>query len=124
MLRIVLIVFILAAIFQFFTQWWTIAPVAIVVCYLLGKSPSQSFLGSFLAVFLLWGGFAFWRDSANGGILAERIAEMLGAAGISSILFLISALIGALVAGLAGYTGYWLKQLIQPANPPSNHYEH
>lgn len=124
MLRIALSVFILSLLLQWVAGWWTIAIAAIIMTYVLARNAKEATLGSFLAIFVLWSAMALFFDLQNGGILASRIGNLLGAASLSSVLFLISGVLGGLVAALSGYVGYQLKQVVRPTPPPSENYQH
>ncbi len=92
----------------FFTQaylpWWGIAGIALLTGIALGEKGRPSFWYGFIAVFLLWGGMAFYLSNGNDGILAEKIGALLG--GIPGIaVILITGFLGGLVGGLAALTG-------------------
>ena len=68
-------------------------------------------LAGALGLFLLWGLLAIWIDSKNQGILSARISLILPLGGSTFLLILVTAFIGALVAGLAALSGAYLKKL-------------
>ena len=89
---------------------WAIAPAAFLVVLLLPLRPLLAFLSGFLAVFLLWGGLALVANAANGGILATRIANLLQLNGSPYALILVTALVGALMAGGGALTASFLRK--------------
>ena len=91
-----------------FLPWWSIALVAFLVNWVLPLSPLHAFLSGFSGLFIGWGLLALIRDSANDSILSSKIASILPLGGSSVALLLVSALVGALVAGLAGLTASFL----------------
>lgn len=123
-IRPIIYTFLLMLILQFITDWWSIAPAALLITFLKSEKASSAFLTGFIAAFLLWGGWSFFRDVANGGILSDRIGALLGAEALGSFLFLITGLLGGLVGGIAGLAGYYLQQQTGNGLPPSAHYEH
>jgi hypothetical protein len=102
-----LVVFIVSALIQMAAPWWTIAIVAVVVGYLFRQHAGLAFLAGFLAVFVLWAGYAYVISSANNHLLAGKIAELMSplTAGSRTVLYLLSGLVGGLVSGLGCLTG-------------------
>jgi hypothetical protein len=92
-----------------FLPWWCITVAAVLVSLLLPQKPGMAFLSGFIALFLLWGVIAWAIDSANGSILSQRIALILPLGGSSVLLILVTALVGALVAGMAALAGSYMK---------------
>lgn len=93
-----------------YLPWWSVALAAIVVSIIIPLAPWKSFLAGFLGVFLLWGILAWWIDSKNNGILSQKIAQLLQLGGSSFLLILVTALIGALVAGFAALAGSYVRK--------------
>ena len=83
---------------------------AFIVSALIPQPPLASFLAGFAALFLLWGGLSFWISSANENILAHRVSLLILKNDSPFLLILITALIGALVAGFAALTGSFIRQ--------------
>lgn len=101
------------AIFSFiaglYTPWWSIALVAFIVSLLVPQQPGSSFLSGFMGVFLLWLLLALLINAANGGILANRIAVMLGLGDRSVLLAFVTALVGGTVGGFAALTASYVR---------------
>jgi hypothetical protein len=91
---------------QLFLPWWSIAIVALAAGYFLKSS--QNFLAGFLGVALLWGAYAFWLDQGGAAPLADRVAGILSIS--KTLLFVLTSLVGGLVAGFAALSGSILKQ--------------
>jgi hypothetical protein len=89
--------------------WWAFAVVAFLVALLVHQKAWKAFFSGFLALFLLWGGIAFWIDVKNQSILSAKIAAVLPLGGSSILLILITGAIGALVAGFAAMSGSYLR---------------
>lgn len=102
----------LAFVLELFLPWWAIVIAALAVELALGKKGGKAFLTSFAGVFILWLGFALYLDAKNEHILSTKMASVLPAGGSYLALAFITALIGGLVAGLAGATGVELKKAI------------
>jgi hypothetical protein len=90
--------------------WWSIVFVAFIVSALIPQRPLASFLSGFAALFLLWGGLSLWISSANENILAHRVSLLILKNDSPFLLILMTALIGALVAGFAALTGSFIRQ--------------
>jgi len=101
----------LAFVAGLYLPWWSIAIAAFIVSALIHQKPWKSMLSGALGLFLLWGLLAWWIDSKNQGILSARISEILPLGGSTFLLIMITAFVGALVAGLAGLSGAYLKKL-------------
>ena len=92
--------------------WWTIAPLAAVVCFLLRARPLHAFIEGFLAGLLLWGGLAFFQDMVNDHILSAQIGVLFN--GLSStMVVVVTSVIGGLVASLGAWTGATVRVLFQ-----------
>ena len=92
-----------------FFPWWSIAIVAFIVAVLIPQPPGKSFLAGFVALFILWGGLAFWISSNNDHILAHRASLLLLKMDNPYLLVLITAFLGGLVAGFAAMSGSLLR---------------
>lgn len=90
---------------QLFFPWWSMTLAAFAFGYLLKSS--QNFLAGFVAIALLWSGYAFFLDSAGAAPLADRVAGILNIN--KTLLFLVTGLLGGIVAGFASLTGSLLK---------------
>lgn len=97
-----------------FLPWWSVAVAAFAVAALIPLRPGFAFLAAFIGVFLLWGGLASWIDWRNEHLLSQKVAQLFPLQGSSLLLIGITALLGALVAGIAGLAGSYLRQ---PALP-------
>lgn len=105
-----LAIIILGGVASMFGAWWWIAVVAAVVCYVGRLSAGASFLLGTSAVALLWGSFAFGLNAANGGILAGRVAALLGKGVSGGLLLTLTSLIGGLVGGFGAMSGAVIRQ--------------
>ena len=105
----VLLIALLSLAFCLYLPWWTIAIVAFTVTSLIPQNPVRAFLAGFLALFLLWGTLAWTISSNNEHLLAKKVAMILKM-GSPAILIVATALIGALVAGLAALAGSYVRR--------------
>jgi hypothetical protein len=105
----VLLTTLLAFVAGLYLPWWSLAIAAFFVAVFIHQHPGKAFLSGFLGVFILWAGLAWWIDMKNEGILSKKIAELLPLGGSSFLLILVTAFIGALVAGFGAMTGSFLR---------------
>jgi hypothetical protein len=93
-----------------FLPWWSIAIAAFAVAALIPQNPGKSFLTGFTALLLLWGGLSFWISNNNGHLLAHKVSMLILKMDNPFVLIFATAIIGALVAGLAALSGSFLRQ--------------
>ena len=93
-----------------YLPWWSIAFAAFLVSVLIPQHPGQAFLAGFIALFLLWGGLAWYLSNNNDHILAHRVSQVILKMDNPYILITATALIGAIVAGFAALTGSYLRK--------------
>jgi|SRR5688572_19869720 hypothetical protein len=94
----------------FYMSWWSIALAAFLVAALIRQNPGRAWLSGFLGIFLLWAGLAWWIDIKNQSILSQKVATLFPLDGSVLMLILITAFIGALVAGFAALTGSYIRK--------------
>ncbi len=93
-----------------FLPWWSIALAAFLVAAVIPQKPGKAFFAGFLALFFLWGALSFWISSANEHILSHKVSMLMLNMDSPYLLMLATAVIGALVAGLAALTGSFLRK--------------
>jgi len=94
-----------------YLPWWSIAIVAFIISVVIPQRPLMSFITGFLSLFLLWAGLSYWISKNNGHILAHKISLLIIKTDSPFLLMLVSALIGALVAGSAATAGCYFRKL-------------
>ena len=100
----------LAFAFCLFLPWWSIAIAAFIVAALIPQKPGKAFYTAFIALLLLWGGLSFWMSNNNQHVLAHKISQLILKMDNPMLLILITALIGAFVAGFAALAGSYLRK--------------
>lgn len=104
-----------ALILEQILPWWSVAIAALAGSFFAGqKNGFKSFFLGLLAIGLLWGLKTTLINSANDGVLAQKVAELLQFQGPVTLI-LISSLIGGLLGGFGALTGDLLDQLVRPA---------
>jgi len=107
---ITLLIALLSFLSGLYLPWWGFAVAAFLVSALIQQRPGLAFLAGFTALFLLWAGLSWSMDAPNNSILSKKIAEILPLDGSSVALILVTALVGALVGGLAALTGSYVHK--------------
>ena len=90
---------------QLYFPWWVIGIVCFLIAGISGMNGISSFVTGFVAIALLWGGYALFLDWESGGIMSARMTEVFPFAGNGLQLVLVTAVIGGLVGGMASLTG-------------------
>lgn len=99
------IVIIIAGFFlQKFTPWWSIVLITGITCYFFDLTVWRALLISLVSGLILWGGYAFFLDKGNEGVLSSQIGELFG--GLDGIsLILLTGICGAIFGALGGILG-------------------
>lgn len=105
-----LLILILAAVSQMVAPWWMIALVPFAVHIWRPSSFAGAFFSSFLAVALLWLGYAGYQHIESVGVMSERMAQIFRLPN-ATLLLALTGLVGGLMAGLAGMAGFSIKNL-------------
>jgi hypothetical protein len=110
-----IVIVILCFLLQMVLPWWVIIVISFATCGIIGKTGKIAFWQSFLAIFLLWIGYALFKSLPNDNILATRVAVMIGIK-IWWILVLVTGIISGLVAGICGFCGYQFRKALLNKN--------
>lgn len=94
----------------FYLPFWSAALVSFLVAVFIYQKPGMAYLSGFLSIFLLWGGLSFWIDSQNNSILSQKLAGIFPLGGNGLLLILITAIVGAIIGGLAALSGSFLRK--------------
>jgi len=99
---------------QLLLPWWSIAMLTIAVGFLIKFDNSLwSFIAGFLAVLLLWSGYAAYLDMSNAHILSQKMGNLFGNISSGGVIAL-TGIIGGLVGGFFAMTGTLGRKLIGP----------
>ena len=90
--------------------WWSFVVTNLIIAIALPIKPLQSFIAGALGVGALWAGLAFGIDIANNHILSTKVAQILPLGGSYIALIAVTALMGALLGGLASLTGSFVRK--------------
>lgn len=96
---------------QYFLPWWSMPLVCFGLSAWLGKSGKEAFWVSAAGIVSLWLGYAVYLHSATGGVMTQKIAQVFVEKYPNpAIMFVLTAIVGGLVAGTAGLAGYFVRQ--------------
>lgn len=98
--------------------WWWIMLVPLGFGMWAARSVWHGMGVGMVSAGLLWLGASLYYWLSSGQFIAGRVAAMLGAGlGLNSVglLFVLTALVAVVPAGLAGTTGYWYRCLFLTA---------
>jgi len=98
--------------FGIYLPWWSLAIAAFIVYVLIPVKPGWAFLSAFIGAFLLWGGMAWVISSNNDHILAHRISQVILKKDDPVLLTIVTAILGAAVAGFAGLSGRLFRMML------------
>lgn len=90
--------------------WWSFVVTNFLIAVAMPIKPIRSFLAGALGVGALWAGLAFGIDLANNHILSTKVAQILPLGGSYIALIIVTALVGALLGGLASLTGSFVRK--------------
>ena len=112
------VIIIASFLLQMVLPWYVIVMISFAVCGLIGKTARIAFWAPFFAILLLWTGVALFKSLPNEHLLAKKVAEMLGVQAWWIVL-LVSVLLGALVAGISGISGYHFRKAVLTKKTPA-----
>ncbi len=106
----ILLIAVLSLLAQLILPWWSLAIVAFLVCLWRGSSAGKAFLYGFAGASLVWLGYALITHSQTDGAFTGRMSELLFKMNSAAIPLLVTAILGGLVGGLAGLSGFFVRQ--------------
>lgn len=94
-----------------YLPWWSIAIVAFGVALLIKQKIGLAYLSAFTAIYFLWGGLALFINIRNKNMLSQKMAQIFPLNGNAIYLIMVTAFVGAIVAGFAAMSGSSLRPL-------------
>jgi hypothetical protein len=101
-----IVILLIAFVFELFLPWWSIAIAAFIGGFIFDTR--SNFGAGFLAIAILWTLRALLIEMSAAATLTDRVAQIFSVG--KPILFVITALIGGLVAGFASMAGSALNK--------------
>lgn len=113
----VLLIALISLLAQFILPWWSLVVVAFVVCFWRSPGGGKAFLYGFAGVALVWLAYALLIHVRTDGIFTGRMSELLFKTHSAVIPMVVTAILGGLVGGLGGLSGFYVRQALNlPAN--------
>lgn len=106
----ILLIALVSLLAQLVLPWWSLAIVAFGVCYWRSPSAGEAFLYGFAAVALVWLVYALVIHLQTDGIFSGRMSQLLFQTNNAALALVGSAVLGGLVGGLAGMSGFFVRQ--------------
>lgn len=110
----IMIQILLIALISLFAQlvlpWWSLAIVAFGVCFWRSDRAGQAFLYGFAGVALVWLAYAWLIYFRTDGRFVVRMSQLLFKSDGVALPFVVTALLGGIVGGMAGLSGFLLKR--------------
>jgi hypothetical protein len=106
----VIAIAILSLLAQLFLPWWSLAVVAFAVCFVRSNGAGRAFLQGFAGAALTWLGYALLVHISTDGIFTGRMGLLLFKTEGAGLPLLVTTLLGGLVGGPAGMSGYLVRQ--------------
>ena len=108
----ILLIAILSLLAQIFLPWWSLTIVAFAVCFWRNSGAGRAFLYGFAGIALVWLGYALLIYLRTDGIFTGRMGELLFKSNTAALPMLVTAVLGGLMGGLAGLSGYLVRWAI------------
>jgi len=106
----ILLIAILSLLAQVVFPWWSLAVVAFLVCFWRSSGAGSAFFYGFVGVALVWLIYALFIHVQTDGIFTGRMGQLLFKANNAAIPMLVTVIVGGLVGGLAGLSGFFVGQ--------------
>ena len=107
----ILLIALISLLAQFILPWWSLAIVAFLICLWRSPGAGRSFLYGFAGVALIWVAYALLIHLRTDGIFTARMSQLLFKTNNATLPVLVTALIGGLVGGFAGLSGFFVRQV-------------
>lgn len=97
---------------QLVLPWWSLALVAFAVCFWRSPAAGKAFWYGFAGVALVWLIYTLLVHTRTDGIFTGRMSQLILKTNASAMLILVTTIVSGLVGGLAGVSGYFVRQTL------------
>ena len=104
-----LIIALVSAALQLLAPWYVVAIIPFMVFTLRPATTVKAFWTGFLGIALVWLVYGYYLHFISKGAMSDRIAEIFTLPS-GLLLLVLSALVGGLVGGFAGLSGFLIRQ--------------
>lgn len=98
-----------------FMPWWSVMLIAFLLALILPMKNWKSFLATGLGAAIAWLLISLSTDMANDHILSRRMATLMLKTPSYGLMIAVTTLIGYITAGLGGWTGSALRNMLRPS---------
>ena len=91
--------------------WWWIIVIPFVVSFVLPTNDFGAFLSGFLGIGLLWLVMAWKIDVETNSVLSQKIADIFPVGGDTTMLVIISGVVGGVSGGFGALSGNLLRKI-------------
>ncbi|QHV98478.1 hypothetical protein [Spirosoma endbachense] len=107
----ILLIALISLLAQLIFPWWSLAIIAFLVCLWRSQSAGRAFFYGFMGIALIWIAYALLIHLRTDGILTGRMSQLLFKTTNAILPLMVTTLIGGLVGGLAGLSGFFVRQV-------------
>lgn len=119
LIRLIVIIFICNSLLQLIIPfWWLLAPVCFLTCWLLAKSNREAFFSAFIGVGLSYFIMMLVQDYPTQFVLSEKMSAVFSLPGPIGF-YLVSILVGGIIGGLSGLSGFVGKNFLRSTKSPA-----
>ncbi|UHG91528.1 hypothetical protein [Spirosoma oryzicola] len=115
----ILLIALLSLLAQLVLPWWSLAIIAFLVCFWRSERAGRAFFYGFAGVALVWLAYALLIHLRTDGVFTGRMSQLIFRTNNAGLPLLATALVGGLVGGLAGLSGFFVRQVT--GNQPVKH---
>jgi hypothetical protein len=102
---------VLAYVLSLFMDWYSVMIASALTGLLIPLKRFAVFFIPFIAIFILWAIYSYSLASNNDFILAKKVATLLDLNGNTTMLIVVTGIVGGLAAGISGILGKQLSIL-------------
>jgi hypothetical protein len=96
---------------MFYPSWWSVVIITFIIGFSFKIKNWVAFLAGFIAISILWAGFATFIDIQNDAILSKKVANLFQLPQ-SNYLIYITGFIGGLLGGMGSITGRLFRNVL------------
>jgi hypothetical protein len=113
-MKTTLLIALLTGLAQLVLPWWIVGPIAFGACYFMAGSAGRAFAEGTAGVALVWMVYTLFIHFSTGGSFTTTMSTLLFKNPNAGLLLTAAPLVAGLAGGLAGLSGFYVRQLVQP----------
>ncbi len=105
------LILIVGAVAQYFLPWWSMPLVCFGLSAWLANGGKTAFWAAAAGIATLWLAYAMYLHTVTDGVMTQKIAQVfVEKYPYPALMFVLTAVVGGLVAGCAGMAGFFVRQ--------------